>query len=162
MVEVPIMMTGIVFGGGVVIVDCVVGVAPLMITAPPDDAMDICCPSSDITEPGPKVCEPITKSDDDICEMVSDPTTGGAGVVREVAVPVGSSSGPVELVVAMVVGKPGNVGNVGVIKGIVGNVGVIMGIVGNVGVIMGIVGNVGVSIGIVGNVRVLMGIVGSV
>jgi hypothetical protein len=51
-VEVPMMTTGIVFGGAEV---TVVGVAPLTITALPEDAIDICCPPSDKTDPGPRV-----------------------------------------------------------------------------------------------------------
>lgn len=62
--EVPITMIGIVFGGGVVVVEAVVLVAGFTMIAPPDDARDICCPPLEITDPGRRVWVPITTPDD--------------------------------------------------------------------------------------------------
>lgn len=60
-------MIGNVFGGSDVIVELVVVVVDgtgFRITAPPDGARDICCPLSDIKDPGRRVCDPITTPDD--------------------------------------------------------------------------------------------------
>jgi hypothetical protein len=80
------MMTGQVFWGGAVVIGVELvleGGAPLTITAPPEDATDITCPLSVNTAPGPRVCPPMTTSEDDMTEIVWPPTTIGGGVVVE-------------------------------------------------------------------------------
>ena len=68
--EAPTIITGQVFSGAAVVLGDGVGVAPLTITAPPVDAMDITCPLSVKTDPGPTVCVPMTNSVDDMTLIV--------------------------------------------------------------------------------------------
>lgn len=54
-------------------------VAPLTIIAFPSDAIEICCPSTVIDDPGARVCDPTIMAEPDPFCIVWVPTSKGAG-----------------------------------------------------------------------------------